>query len=155
MKYGEKLKELREYSNDKRKISQKEIAELLNISRRTYAHYELQESTIPVKHLNALCNYFNISIDYLFDFTKTKNYLNINKEINIKEAGNRLKEFRKEQNLTQVKLANILNTTFSNIAFYEKGRNLIATPFLYTICKEYKISADYLLGKIDKKVRLK
>ena len=26
---------------------------------------------------------------------------------------------------------------------------LIATPFLYTICKKYNISADYLLGKID------
>lgn len=26
----------------------------------------------------------------------------------------------------------------------------IATPFLYTICKEYNVSADYLLGKINK-----
>ena len=31
----------------------------------------------------------------------------------------------------------------------EKGKYLISIPFLYTICKKYNISADYLLGKID------
>ena len=65
------------------------------------------------------------------------------------KAGNRLKEFRKEHKFSREKLANILNTTYSNIAFYEMGRNLIATPFLYTICKKYNISADYLMGRID------
>ena len=61
-----------------------------------------------------------------------QNYKNVENII----AGKRLKEFRKENKLTQKKLASILNTTFSNIAFYEKGRNLIATPFLYEICKK-------------------
>ncbi len=145
------LKNLR----DEKEVTQKEVANHLNISRSAYNDYESQKTIFPVKHLNALCNYFNISIDYLFDFTKTKNYLNTSKEINIKEAGNRLKEFRKEQKLTQVKLASELNTTFSNIAFYEKGRNLIATPFLYAICKTYHISADYLLGRTDSPKYLK
>ena len=61
----------------------------------------------------------------------------------------RLKEFRKENKLTQEKLASILNTNKSVICGYEKGRYIIATPFLYQICKKYNISADYLLGKID------
>lgn len=52
-------------------------------------------------------------------------------------------------NLSQIKLANILNTTHSMISDYENTKKLIATPFLYTICKKYNISADYLLGKID------
>ncbi len=51
--------------------------------------------------------------------------------------------------MTQDKLAKILNTNQSVIANYERGRTVIATPFLYTICKKYHISADYLLGKID------
>ena len=76
-------------------------------------------------------------------------------EIDKIKAGQRLKEFRLEHKLTQVKLANILNTTFSSIAFNEKGRNLIATPFLYTICSKYEISADYLLGIVDKPKYLK
>ena len=44
---------------------------------------------------------------------------------------------------------NILNTVHPVISNYESGKFLIATPFLYTICKKYNISADYLLGKID------
>ena len=38
---------------------------------------------------------------------------------------------------------------------YEKGKTLILTSFLYTICKKYNISADYLLGKIDEPKYLK
>ena len=37
----------------------------------------------------------------------------------------------------------------STISKIENGHNIIATPFLYQICKKYNISADYLLGKID------
>ena len=94
-------------------------------------------------------DFFNVSFDYLFEFTNTCNYKKENKNIEIKIVGERLKAFRKSQKLTQVKLASILNTVQPVIANYEKGKNLIATPFLYTICKKYNISADYLLGKID------
>lgn len=49
----------------------------------------------------------------------------------------------------------MLNMARSALANYERGRNIIATPFLYTICTKYKVSADYLLGKIDELVDLK
>ena len=145
MNYGKNLKNLR----IEKKLTQKELANELNIAKQTYNHYELQENILPIKHLNTISNFYNVSIDYILGLTERKNYENCKKEINKIEAGHRLKEFRKQNKLTQVKLANILNTTFSSIAFNEKGRNLIATPFLYTICKNYNISADYLLGKID------
>lgn len=145
MNYGDNLKKLRIEKN----LTQEEIAKILNIAKQTYNHYELQENILPIKHINTISNFYNVSIDYILGLTSTPNYPNSKKEINNIEAGNRLKEFRKENKLTQVKLASILNTTFSSIAFNEKGRNLIATPFLYTICKNYSISADYLLGKID------
>ena len=144
MKYEITLKKLREEFH----LTQEDVANFLHIDRKTYNHYEVQEKIIPIKHLISLSEYFNVSIDYIFGFNSVKQYDHIN-EVNKIYAGQRLKEFRKEYKLTQVKLANILNTTFSSIAFNEKGRNLIATPFLYTICKKYNISADYLLGKID------
>ena len=150
MYYVTKLKRLREL----KKASQKDIAAYLEISNKTYSHYENQENIIPIKHLVKLSEYFNVSIDYLLDFTPNKQYKNNIKVDNLK-SGLRLKEFRKENNLTQKELANLLNTTFSSIAWNEKGRNLIATPFLYTICKKYHISADYLLGKIDSPKYLK
>jgi len=61
----------------------------------------------------------------------------------------RIKSFRKENNLTQEKLASILNISDGTIAGYECGNNIIATPFLYDLCKKYHVSADYLLGRID------
>ena len=145
MNYGTIIKKLREEQNK----TQQEIASILGIARQTYNHYEIQDSIIPLKHLNNLANYYNVSIDYIFELTKQRKYLNFKKEINIDLSKERLKSLRKEQKLTQVKLANILNTFHTVIVDYEHGKNLIATPFLYTICKKYKISADYLLGKIN------
>ena len=94
-------------------------------------------------------------MDYLFGFTDIKQYPNYIVGINQKLAGERLKLWRKENKITQIKLATELNTTFSVISGYEIGRRLIATPFLYQICKKYNISADYLLGKIDYPIQLK
>ena len=150
MNYNNNLLELRLNFN----LTQKDIANILKITRSTYKDYELQISIIPIKHLVTLSNYFNVSVDYLLGFTNIKQYENV-KEVDKIEAGKRLKEFRKEHKLTQVKLASILNTTFSSIAFNEKGRNLIATPFLYMICNKYHISADYLLGKTNEPKYLK
>ncbi len=150
MNYKDKMKELR-LDND---LLQKDIAEIMGISLFTYSHYENEYQIIPIKHLIVFCNYFNISIDYFFSFSNIKQYNNY-KEINVKTASLRFKNWRKEQNLTQNKLAKNLNTTQAVIANYERGRTLIATPFLYTICKKYNISADYLLGRIDNPKYLK
>ena len=56
---------------------------------------------------------------------------------------------RKDLGLTQSKLAISIGTDKTVICSYEKGKNIIATPFLYDICKKYNISADYLLGRTN------
>ena len=145
MIYGEKLKYLRE----EKELTQKDLGDLIEVHAATYSQFERESSIIPIKRLNTYANFFNVSIDYLFNFTNIKQYENSKKEPNLKLSGERLKEVRKENKVTQVKLANLLNTTQSNIVGYEKGKFIIATPYLYTICKKYNISADYLLGKID------
>ncbi len=143
MEYGIILKKLRIENN----LTQKEVADILGIARQTYNHYEIQESIIPLKYLNTLANYYHVSINYLFGLTENKNVNNYVLDIDLNLAGERLKDWRKKQKLTQVKLANALNTFHTVIVDYEHGKNLIATPFLYTICKKYHVSADYLLGK--------
>ena len=145
MNYGNTLKELREELN----LLQNDVAKQIGIQGKVYSLYETEYTIIPSKHLVTLADFFDVSLDYLFGFTNTKQYLNVKSKINHALVGSRLKEFRKENKLTQSKLASILNTTQSVIADYERGRYLIATPFLYTICSKYHISADYLLGKID------
>ena len=155
MNYGEKLKELREYSNIKRKISQKEVAEAIGIKRSAYNQYEQQYDIIPIKRLIQVADYFNVSIDYILGLTSKRIYKNEAKEMNNQLSQERLKNFRKELNLTQDKLSQKLNIHRSVIAKYERGITTIATPFLYTICKKYNISADYLLGRINSPKYLK
>ena len=138
------------YLRESNKIIQTDIANILNISKSQYCIYETERVTIPIKHLITLSNYYNVSIDYLFEFSNTKQYKNINKNIDKTIISKRLKEFRKENKITQKKLAEMLNTTFSTISSYECGINIISTNYLYTICKKYNISADYLLGRTDK-----
>ena len=145
MNIGSKLKELREGKN----ITQEELALILNINRVQYNQYENDYFNIPIKYIVNIADYYNVSIDYLLDVSTNKNAECTYSIVDNKLAGERLKSFRKEHKLTQQKLANILNTTHSNIGFYEKGRNLIATPFLYQICHKYHVSVDYLLGRID------
>lgn len=145
MVYKKRLEELRERVG----LTMSEAGKLIGIDAGTYCHYEKEDLIIPLKHLNTLCNYFEVSLDYMFGFTNVKCYDNLKQEISKTDVGNRLKLFRKHHKLTQVKLATILNTVHPVITNYEKGKNLIATPFLYTICQKYRVSADYLLGKID------
>ncbi len=151
MNYGEIIKTIRLEKN----LTQEDIAKNLNIARITYSHYESQERIIPIERLNNICNFYNISLDYALGITDKKQYKNSKKDISIIAAGTRLREYRKIFGLTQKNLAKFLGTTQSVIAEYERGRFLINTPFVYQLCKEYKISADYLLGKIDKKITLK
>ena len=143
--YKNRLKEIREINN----FSQNEVASYIKMSRGSYGPYENENDIFTVKHLDTLCNYFNVSLDYLFEFTNNRNYED-SKSIDLDKSLVRLKEFRKENKLTQISLAKMLNVANGTIANYECGRNFIATPFLYEICSKYKISADYLLGRVDK-----
>lgn len=128
-------------------LSQGDVAKKLNVSRSSYAMWETNNNIFPIKRLIEFCNLFEISLDYTLSLTNYTNKVEQNYEIS--KMSFRLVEIRKEKHLTQEKLANILNTNKSVICNYEKGRNMIATPFLYTICKKYGISADYLLGRTD------
>jgi len=138
-----KLKEVRISHN----MTQKQVADILNISRSSYAMWESNNNIIPIKRLITYCNYFNVSLDYIFEFS-TQNYLNLN-DYNKDMSIRRIKELRLENKITQNKIALFLHIDQPTWSLYENGRNIIGTPFLYMICKKYKISADYLLGRIN------
>ena len=73
----------------------------------------------------------------------------MNENIINEESARRIVQFRKDNKITQSELAKVLNTSQSTLSAYEHGETLILTSFLYTICKNYNVSADYLLGKVD------
>ena len=143
----EKLKSLRENAQ----LRQEDIANILGIHRSTYTSYEIERDNIPINHLNTLCNYFNVSIDYILGITDLKQYPNSKKEINQTLLIKRLKDFRKENNLTQKQIAEIFKISRSTWTGYEYGNYQIPTIILYAISKKYHVSIDYLLGKIDYK----
>lgn len=140
-----KIRDLR----DEKDLSQIKMAKIMGVSKSTYARWETDEAIIPLFHLNDLCNYFDVSMDYITGLSKTRNYKITNKKLNKVLIGKRLKEFRKKNNLTQVELAKNINTSHSTISGYEHGKNMILTAFAYNIAKKYKISLDWLCGRID------
>lgn len=56
-----RLKDLREDKD----LTQKDIANLLNISQQAYSHYELEDRAIPLALLIKLADFFNVSLDYI------------------------------------------------------------------------------------------
>lgn len=85
----------------------------------------------------------------LYFWSYKKKYPKI--ECDKNKIGEYLKKLRKELNISQQKLAddcNISQTTYSD---YETGNYLINTITIYTICKKYKISMNWMVGRTKDK----
>lgn len=65
------------------------------------------------------------------------------------EFGDRLRQLRKERNLTQKELVNLIGVKNSVISFYEVGDRTPSLEVLIKLSKALHISTDKLLG-IDK-----
>ncbi len=130
-------------------MTQAELANILGVHRSNISKWEKNKEVIPMEHLNDYSNYFNVSFDYLAGFSKNKKYEKTNKNLDLITIGNRLRNFRKGKGLTLEALASILNTSASTLSAYENGKVLILTSFAYEICLRYKISMDWLYGKIE------
>lgn len=61
MEYMERLRALRE-DND---LTQTQVADFLGTSQTMYARYERGANELPIRHLIALCEFYNVSADYL------------------------------------------------------------------------------------------
>ena len=140
-----RLFDLREYKD----LSQIKLADYLGITQQTYSLWEKGTKIIPLKHLNSLSNFYEISMDYIVGITDEKNNSGIIKltELNKNEIGSRIKKIREDNNLTLRDLAKELNTTSSTISAYETGKTLILTAFAYQICIKYNVSLDWLCEK--------
>lgn len=62
----------------------------------------------------------------------------------------RLRDTREDNDMTQSQIANILQIKQQRYSLYESGVREIPTHHLRTLAIYYNISADYLLGIIDK-----
>lgn len=61
MMYQKRLRELREDKD----LSQKEVAEILDVAQTTYSQYELGKRPLPISCLITLCKFYHVSADFI------------------------------------------------------------------------------------------
>lgn len=131
---------------DEAELKQEDMAEILKVSQSNYSRWERGKELIPLSKLNLLCNHFRINMDYVIGISRNskcdKKY-----EFSNETIGERLREFRKNNSITQLELAKFLNTTQSTISAYESGKTTLLTAFALQIVNKYNISLDWLCGR--------
>lgn len=136
-------------------MTQKELGNIFGVSDSTVRGWENAYDTIPLKKLIRFCNLYNYSLDYVVGFTRKNKEYNYKIKIDNNLIGKNLKYLRNKFKLSQQEIADICSISRSTYSHYEIGLSLITTLTLYTICKNYNISMDWLVGrksspKIDK-----
>lgn len=137
------LRESRELLN----LKQKDLTSLFGITYSTISGWETGKDTIPLRQLIKYANKYNYSLDYLFGL-KNNNEIYKPLKINLDIISVNLRNIRKKHNLTQEKIAKVLNTSSAGYAHYENSRYLIPTTFLYNLSLIYPdFSIDEILGR--------
>ncbi|MBP3590933.1 MAG: helix-turn-helix transcriptional regulator [Clostridia bacterium] len=62
----------------------------------------------------------------------------------------RMRDLREDHDKTQQQIAEILGTSQTMYARYERGANELPIRHLLTLCAYYRVSADYFLGISDR-----
>lgn len=65
--FNQRLKQLREINS----LTQKQVADILGITRSSYAYYELGKSHPGIEGLKILAKLYNVSLDFLLDYNDT------------------------------------------------------------------------------------
>ena len=70
MYYAQKIRDLR----DDHDLSQMQIALILGTTKNQVGKYERGEQEMPIRHLITLCNYYNVSADYILGLQEGRPY---------------------------------------------------------------------------------
>lgn len=65
MKTSERIRSLREDKD----LTQTDVAEYLKTSQTVYSRYERNERSLPIEMLYELCDFYNVSADYILGRT--------------------------------------------------------------------------------------
>ena len=67
----------------------------------------------------------------------------------MKILAERLLELRKEKGISQAKLAQELQVSYSVVCYWETDRSEPTAPNLVKIADYFDVTVDYLLGRVD------
>lgn len=81
-------------------------------------------------------------------------YLNFTKKLReikffVLKSIKRMRDLREDNDKTQQEIAEILNTSQTMYARYERGANELPIHHLITLADYYKVSTDYILGRTN------
>ena len=120
------------------------------VSQSTVAGWENAIDVIPFNKLIRFCNLYNYSLDFICGFTRKNIEYGSFKTDKVK-IGKKLKELRNKLKLSQQQVADDCGFFKSTYGNYEVGRYLINTMNIYSICKTYNISMDWIVGRSNNK----
>ena len=63
----------------------------------------------------------------------------------------RIRDLREDHDLTQQQVADILGTSQTMYARYERGANELQIRHLIRLAELYEVSTDYILGRTNRK----
>lgn len=69
----------------------------------------------------------------------------------MEEKNMRLRDLREDRDLTQAKIAALLNIRQNTYSQYENGQRQIPIPLLIKLAEYYGVSVDYVLRVTDEK----
>ncbi len=67
----------------------------------------------------------------------------------------RLRNIREDRELTQAEIGRLLNKSQQGYNHIESGRAELKIDDLITLCRFYELSADYVIGLVNKPVSFK
>lgn len=130
MKFGEQLRTLR----NSQKMTQKELADMLDISPSAIGMYEQNRRIPDIETLTQIASIFEISLDALLT-----NNIEQNNSI-----GNFIRHLRVRHNLSQEDFGKLFGTSKSEIAAYENNIHTPNNHTLQLICDYFGINMDKL-----------
>ena len=137
------------YCREELEMTQIELGFIFGVSGKTVSGWETATDPIPFSKLIRFSNLYHYSLDFIVGLTRH----NINYNVQIKpdkvKIGNQLKKLRNSLNLSQQKFAEKCGLSQTTYSHYETGLNLITTTAIFSICKTYNISMDYLVGRTN------
>lgn len=139
------------YCREELEMTQTELGYVFGVSKYTVSGWETGKDTMPLNKLIKFCNLYNYSLDFVVGLTRKNTKYNLNATIDKRQIGKKLKEIRKSLNLTQQQLSDECGFFQTTYGGYETGRYLINTINIYTICKKYKISMDWIVNRTNHK----
>ena len=66
--YFKRLRDLREDAD----LTQTELSKYLNVSKRSYSHYENGTRNIPVDIIVSIADFYDVSVDYILERTNNR-----------------------------------------------------------------------------------